>query len=101
MDRKAAGTPRRSLVLLVGDERASEHGAKAFANDLAETGVEIVYLGRETNPRRIAARAAETNADAIEACVNGSGGIVFLRDLLRELIRIDRRRVSIVVHRVY
>jgi transcription antitermination factor NusA-like protein len=55
-----------------------------------------------THPRgRIAAVAATQRADAVELCVGSGGGKVpLLRELLRELIRIGRRDVSIVVHRV-
>jgi hypothetical protein len=55
-------------------------------------------LGREQDGRRIAAAAARENADAVEVVLLG-GGVLLLRELLRELIRIGRRDVSIVAHR--
>jgi hypothetical protein len=44
--------------------------------------------------------AANVGAESIEVCVAGGGAVVLLRDLLRELKRLDRGGVSIVVHRV-
>jgi methylmalonyl-CoA mutase, C-terminal domain len=89
-----------SVVVFVGDSRASDRGAQALAHSLRDAGVEILYLGREPSPRRIAAAAADACADAVEVCVAGGGAVVLLRNLLRELNRLDRRHVSIVVHRV-
>jgi methylmalonyl-CoA mutase cobalamin-binding subunit len=91
---------RTSVVVHVGEGRASDQGARALANALGEAGVEIVYLGREGSARHIAAVAADAGADAVEVCMAGGAGVVVLRDLLRELVRLDRREVSIVVHRV-
>jgi len=91
---------RRSVVVFAGQGRASDRGALALAGSLHEAGVEILYLGREPSARRIAVCAAEACADAVEVCVAGGGAVVLLRDLLRELKRIDRPAVSIVVHRV-
>jgi methylmalonyl-CoA mutase cobalamin-binding subunit len=91
---------RKAVVVLVGESPASDRGAQAFAKSLNEAGVEILYLGRETSARRIATCAADLCADAVEICVAGRGAVVFLRDLLRELKRLDRRGISIVVHRV-
>jgi methylmalonyl-CoA mutase cobalamin-binding subunit len=67
---------------------------------LAEAGIEVSYMGREASPSRIAKAAVDARADAVEFCVVGGGGVVLLRDTLRELKQIDRRRVSIVVHRL-
>jgi methylmalonyl-CoA mutase cobalamin-binding domain/chain len=91
---------RTSVVVFVGETRTSDGGAQAFARSLHDAGVEILYLGREASARRIAACAADACADAVEVCVAGGGAVVLLRDLLRELKRLDRRGVSIVVHRV-
>jgi len=91
---------RTSVVVFAGEARASDRGALALASALHEAGVEILYLGREASARRIAECAAEVCADAVEVCVAGGGAVVLLRDLLRELTRLDRRGVSIVVHRV-
>jgi methylmalonyl-CoA mutase cobalamin-binding domain/chain len=89
-----------SVVVLAGDARRSDRGALALAKALGEAGIDIVYLGRENSARRIAESVADTPADAVEVCLAGGGGIALLRDLLRELDRLDRREVSIVVHRV-
>ena len=91
---------RRSLVVLAGDGRTSDMGARALARSLAEAGVEVRYMGREPSARQIAAAVTEERADAVEFCVVGGGGVVLLRELLRELRKTERRRVSIVVHRV-
>jgi methylmalonyl-CoA mutase cobalamin-binding subunit len=69
-------------------------------NGLRSAGVETRYLGREPSARRIAASAAEARADAIEVCIAGGGAASLLRELLRELRRIDSRHISIVIHRV-
>lgn len=91
---------RSSVVVFAGDSRGSDHGALALANGLRSAGVEILYLGREGSARRIAAAASDAGADAVEVCVAGGGAAALLRDLLRELKQLDRRGVSIVVHRV-
>lgn len=91
---------RTSVVVFAGETHASDRGAQALARSLHEAGVEILYLGREASARRIATCAADVSADAVGVCVAGGGAVVLLRDLLRELKRLDRRGVSIVVHRV-
>jgi methylmalonyl-CoA mutase cobalamin-binding domain/chain len=91
---------RTSVVVFAGQTGASDRGAQALASSLHEAGVEILYLGREASARRIATCAVDACADAVEVCVAGGGAVVLLRDLLRELKRLDRRGVSIVVHRV-
>lgn len=91
---------RTSVVVFAGETHASDRGAHALAGSLHEAGVEIVYLGREASAQRIATCAVDVCADAVEVCVAGGGAIVLLRDLLRELRRLDRGGVSIVVHRV-
>lgn len=72
----------------------------ALATALEKAGIEILYLGREANAQRIAVSAVEARADAVEVCLAGAGGVAVLRALLRELRRLDRSDVSIVVHRV-
>jgi methylmalonyl-CoA mutase cobalamin-binding subunit len=73
--------------------------ARALQASLGELGVETIYLGAEDRAHHIAAVADAEAADAVELCLVGGGGILLLRELLRELIRIGRRDVSIVVHR--
>jgi methylmalonyl-CoA mutase cobalamin-binding subunit len=60
----------------------------------------VEYLGRDLSAGHIAASAVEAKADAVELCLAGSGGVGLLRELLRELDRLGRREVGIVVHRV-
>ena len=91
---------RTSVVVFVGETRASDGGARALAGALREGGVEVLYLGREASARRIATCATNAGADAVEVCVAGGGAVRLLRDLLRELRQLDRGGVSIVVHRV-
>jgi methylmalonyl-CoA mutase cobalamin-binding domain/chain len=94
--------PRRrtSIVVFAGEERVSDEGARALAQSLRKTGIEIVYVGRKLNAPEIAASAIEAGADAVEVCLAGGGGVRLLRELLRELDRLGRREVGIVVHRV-
>jgi methylmalonyl-CoA mutase cobalamin-binding domain/chain len=96
----AARRRRTSVVVLAGDERVSDRGARALARSLGAAGIEILYLGREASACRIAASVADARADAVQVCLAGAGGMVLLRDLLRELKRRERPDVSIVVHRV-
>jgi methylmalonyl-CoA mutase cobalamin-binding subunit len=91
---------RKSLVVLVGDERTSEAGAQALSRSLQVAGIDAIYGGRPHGAEQIAAWATEVQADAVEVCLAGSGGIAVLRDLLRELKRLGRQEVGIVVHRV-
>ena len=93
--------PRRSVVVVADSRESGDRAARALAESLADLGVEAIFLGREESARRIAAVAAAQRADAVELCVGAAGGkVLLLRELLRELIRIGRRDVSIVVHRV-
>lgn len=71
-----------------------------MAASLAGVGIEAVYIGREGNPAQIARAAVSEAADAVELCLAGSGGVLIIRELLRELDRIGRRDVSLVLHRV-
>jgi methylmalonyl-CoA mutase cobalamin-binding subunit len=94
----SAPRARRSLIVLVGDAALGERHAQALAVSLAASGVETIQLGRERDAGRIAALAAEHEADAIELCVAGTRGVPLLHQLLRELIALGRRDVRIVVH---
>ena len=91
--------PRRAIVALAGSGRANGRSAEALAQSLAELGIETTCLGREDDPSRIAAAVVRVQADAVELCLTGTCGVAMLRDLLRELVEIGRRDVSIVVHR--
>jgi methylmalonyl-CoA mutase cobalamin-binding subunit len=97
---RATGPLRRSLVVVAGRGEADDRVVEGLVSTLGELSVETIYLGREQRPGRIATVVAEQRADAIELCLAGAGGVAFLRELLRELIDIGRRDVSIVVHRV-
>jgi methylmalonyl-CoA mutase cobalamin-binding domain/chain len=97
---RATGPPRRSLVVVAGTGDADDRAVEGLISTLGGLSVETIYLGREQRPSRIATVVAEQQADAIELCLAGAGGVLLLRDLLRELIQIGRRDVSIVVHRM-
>ena len=86
-------------MVVAGPARTGEATAQAISDSLAKLGIESVYLGQEEQPHRIASVVAEERADTVELCLAG-GGVPLLRDLLRDLIRIGRRDVTIVVHRV-
>jgi methylmalonyl-CoA mutase cobalamin-binding domain/chain len=94
------GRPRRALVVLAGGGRMSDGFAESLMASLVELGIETVYHGREQDPACIAAVALEQDVEAVELCLEGGGGIVLLRDLLRELIQLGRRDIRIVAHRV-
>jgi methylmalonyl-CoA mutase cobalamin-binding subunit len=91
--------PRRAIVALVGNGQVDERCARALLESLGKLGVETVYLGRGDSAEQIAAAVAQQRADAVELCLTGPGGVLLLRELLRQLIKIGRRDVSIVVHR--
>jgi methylmalonyl-CoA mutase cobalamin-binding subunit len=92
---------RRSVVVFVGDDRVSDDGAKALAGSLGKCGVVALYVGRINDASRIAAAAQGAGADAVEVCVAGpSAGVHLLCELLRELRRIGRGGVGVVVHRI-
>jgi methylmalonyl-CoA mutase cobalamin-binding subunit len=87
--------------VLAGSSRTGERAVRGLAASLGKLGVETMYLGREEDVRRIAAVVVEERADAVELCLARSGGgVLVLRELLRELTELGRRDVSIVVHRV-
>jgi hypothetical protein len=88
------------VVVLSGGTRAGDGVARALAESLSTLRIETTYLGRRESAREIASAIADLRADAVELCLGG-GGVRLLRDLLRELERIGRRDVSIVVHRVH
>lgn len=93
--------PRRSVVAFAGDAAASDQPARDLQRSLVELGVEAKYIGREDDAGRIAALAVDEKADAVELCLSeGASGVPLLRQLLRQLVEIGRRDVSIVVHRV-
>jgi methylmalonyl-CoA mutase cobalamin-binding domain/chain len=97
---KAIRRERRSVVVMAGDGRTSDRGARALAQSLADAGTPILYLGRARSAQQIAHAAAEAEADAVELCLPGAGGVMLIRELLRELNGLGRRHVSLVVHRV-
>jgi methylmalonyl-CoA mutase cobalamin-binding domain/chain len=97
----AVRRPRRSVVVVAGGLGTSDRAARALAESLDEIGIATTYLGREERAGYIAAFATEEKADAIELCLEAGGrGVLLLRELLRELIRVGRSDVSIVVHRL-
>jgi methylmalonyl-CoA mutase cobalamin-binding subunit len=77
-----------------------ERRVRALVDSLAEQGIEAICLKEGFSARRIAAAAAEQRADAIELCLTGAGGVLLLRQLLRELDEISQRGISIVVRRL-
>jgi methylmalonyl-CoA mutase cobalamin-binding domain/chain len=86
--------------VLVGDDRTSDAGAKALSRSLRGAGIDTIYLGRHLSAYEIAKSANELRADAVDVCLAGSGGSAVLRELLRELRRLGRQEVGIVIHRV-
>jgi methylmalonyl-CoA mutase cobalamin-binding subunit len=92
--------PRRSLVVFAGSATASDQPARALERSLVELGVHATYVGREHDACRIVEAVVTESADAVELCLaGGTSGVPLLRELLRNLIAIGRRDVSIVVHR--
>jgi methylmalonyl-CoA mutase cobalamin-binding domain/chain len=91
---------RTSVVVFVGERPVSDRGARALEGSLRAAGVDTRYLGHEASASRIAASAVDSDAQAVEVCVAGGGAVVLLRDLLRELRRLGRPEVNIVVRRV-
>jgi methylmalonyl-CoA mutase cobalamin-binding subunit len=96
----AVRCPHRAIVALAAGASASDGCVGALLESLDQLGVQTVYLGMEESAQRIVAAVVKERADAVELCLGGSGGVLVLRGLLRELIQIGRRDVSIVVHRV-
>jgi methylmalonyl-CoA mutase cobalamin-binding subunit len=96
----AARCPRRAIVALAADASANDGCVRRLLDALDQLGVQTVYLGREKSAQRIVAAVVKERADAVELCLARSGGVPLLRELLRQLIQIGRRDVSIVVHRI-
>lgn len=86
--------------MVVGCEKIGDAGAEALSRSLEVAGIETVYVGRPGGATEIAALANDLRADSVELCLPHGGGITVLRDLLRELRRLGRPEVGIVVHRV-
>jgi methylmalonyl-CoA mutase cobalamin-binding subunit len=97
--RRQGDRERRSVVAVMGSARASDSVAQAPAESLPSYGVEAVYLGRLESPRHLATATVKERATTIELCLARSGRVSWLRELLRELARVGRRDVSVVVHR--
>jgi methylmalonyl-CoA mutase cobalamin-binding domain/chain len=91
--------PRIAAIVVAPDCAHGERSAASIGAALTELGVEVRYVGRERDPKRIAAFVVDNAADSIEVCLNSTGGGHFLLMLLRELTAVGRRHVSIVVHR--
>jgi len=97
----ATRRPRKAVVVLAGEAPGSDRPVAALVESLHSLGIETTWLGNEYSPERIAAEVAAVGADAVELCLGkGAAGVLMLRALLRELVQIDRRDVSIVVHRL-
>ena len=91
---------RRSVIVVAAEERGCDRVAGALAASLGEIGVETTFLGMQADAQRIAETVVLERADAVELCLGRTGGVLLLRELLRELIAVGRRDVSIVVHRI-
>jgi methylmalonyl-CoA mutase cobalamin-binding subunit len=98
----AARLPHRAVVALAGQAGSAYSAGAALAESLRTLGIETIWLGSVDDAWAIAEAVSEKQADAVELCLSehARGGVVLVRDLLRELIKRDRRDVSIVVHRV-
>jgi methylmalonyl-CoA mutase cobalamin-binding subunit len=85
----------------VGGAAAIDDAARRLARSLEALGVETKYFGQRDDAQEIAALVASERADTVELYLAaGAAGVVLLRELLRRLIAIGRRDVSIVIHRV-
>jgi methylmalonyl-CoA mutase cobalamin-binding subunit len=96
----AIRSPRKAVIVVVGDIRIGDRHAYALAQSLRELGVETSYLGRVDDAARIAELVCGEGADAVELLLGAAGGVALLRTLLRQLTDRGRRDVSIVVHRL-
>jgi hypothetical protein len=93
--------PRKAVVVLVGGAGPADNGVLSLLETLAALDVETLNLGREDSAKRIAAAVSKVQADAVEVCVGAEARTAgLLLELLRELIAVGRRDVSIVVHRL-
>jgi methylmalonyl-CoA mutase cobalamin-binding subunit len=91
---------RKSLVVFAHAAPGGDAPARALAESLSALGLDTTYVGRMEDPARIAEAVAAERADTVELWLaRGGAGVLLLRALLRELIEIGRRDVSIVVHR--
>jgi methylmalonyl-CoA mutase cobalamin-binding subunit len=91
--------PRRAVVAVIGEALDNDH-AMALTESLAGLGIGANYLGRQDDAASIAQAVVHERADTVELCLGRGPGVLVLRELLRELIRVGRRDVSIVVHRI-
>jgi methylmalonyl-CoA mutase cobalamin-binding subunit len=87
-------------VVFAAEPGTNERAAESLAHALRARGVRVVYLGSDLSAERVAAAVEDASADAIDVCLSGRGAIAFLRELLRELGRLECRGVRIVLHRV-
>jgi methylmalonyl-CoA mutase cobalamin-binding subunit len=93
--------PRRAIIVFAGGATENDEAAQVLERSLVDLGLDARYVGRADDAARIASLVTLEGADAVEVCLSpGSGAVRFLRDLLRVLIEMGRRDVSIVVHRV-
>jgi methylmalonyl-CoA mutase cobalamin-binding subunit len=98
--RSDSRSPRRSIVVSVGG-RTDDEAAQQLTRSLCALGVDSRYFGHRDNAQEIAALVADERADTVELCLaGGARGVLLLRQLLRGLIDVGRRDVTIVVHRV-
>jgi methylmalonyl-CoA mutase cobalamin-binding subunit len=97
----AVRRPRKAVVALAAHSGGHEPAVETLAESLGAVGVETMCLGRVDSATHIAAAVSAARADAVELFIaEGSAGVPLLRELLRELIRLDMRSVSVVVHRI-
>jgi methylmalonyl-CoA mutase cobalamin-binding subunit len=88
-------------VVCVGNEASSIEAAQKLTRSLGALGVETQYLGHHDDAEEIATLVAKERADTVELCMAaGASGVLLLRGLVRRLIEIARRDVSIVIHRI-
>jgi methylmalonyl-CoA mutase cobalamin-binding subunit len=89
------------MIVRTGEGSEGARSAEQLAIRLSTVGIESIHFDAEQDPLEIAAAAVREQADSIELCLPTDGRAVpLLRDLLRELIALGRRDVSIVMHRV-
>lgn len=91
---------RTAVLVFVGDGPANDSVARRLAQSLDDVGVRVLYLGRQESARSIARAVVNARADALELCLGRTRGVRLLRELLRELRHLDRRDVSIVIHKI-
>jgi methylmalonyl-CoA mutase cobalamin-binding subunit len=91
---------RTSVAVFAAEPGTNERAAESLVHALRARGVSVVYLGTDLSAERVAAAVEDASADVIDVCVSGRGAVAFLCGLLRELARLECRRVRIVLHRV-